>query len=178
MKIIKKIIRWILKKRREKKIKYHIGNIKHHNSRIDALMPQFVTIGDNFISAPGSIILSHDASLFFHIGKYRVEKVKIGDNVFLGANSIVLPGVTIGNGAIIGAGSVVTKDVPDNTVVAGNPAKIICTVEEYIKKCTDKKVLYTPPESFYSNITKRKLNEDELSDFQKKVLSETYEAEE
>ena len=177
MKIMKKIIRWILNRRKEKRIKYNIGNIKHHNSRIDALMPQFVTIGDNFISAPGSIILSHDASLFFHIGKYRVEKVIIGDNVFLGANSIVLPGVRIGNGAIVGAGAVVTKDVPDNTVVAGNPAKVICTVEEYIKKCSDKKVLYTPPESFYLNFAKRKLNEDELSEFQKKVLSEINEEE-
>lgn len=176
MKIIRKIIRWIMNRKGNAKTKYNIGNIKFHNSRIDALMPQFVTIGDNFISAPGSIILSHDASLFFHIGKYRLEKVTIGDNVFLGANSVVLPGVTIGNGAIIGAGAIVTKDVPDHTVVAGNPARIICTVEEYVKKCTEKNILYSPPESFFTSIKNRKLNEKELSDFQEKVLDEIYEA--
>jgi maltose O-acetyltransferase len=51
--------------------------------------------------------------------------VTIGDNVWIGGSVTILPGVTIGNGVTIGAGSVVTKDVPDNVVVAGNPAKII-----------------------------------------------------
>jgi maltose O-acetyltransferase len=63
-----------------------------------------------------------------------VTTTTIGDDVFLGAAAIVLAGVTIGNRVIIGAGSVVTKDVPDNSVVAGNPARVICTVDEYLKK--------------------------------------------
>jgi maltose O-acetyltransferase len=58
----------------------------------------------------------------------------IGNNVFLGAGAIVLPGVTVGNNVVIGAGAIVTKDVPDNVVVAGNPAEIICTLSEYLKR--------------------------------------------
>jgi maltose O-acetyltransferase len=53
----------------------------------------------------------------------KIGLVKIGDNVFIGAGSIILPNVKIGNNVIIGAGSIVTKDVPDNSLVAGNPAK-------------------------------------------------------
>lgn len=56
--------------------------------------------------------------------------IKIGKNVWIGSNSIILSGVTIGDGAIVGAGSVVTKDVPENSVVAGNPAKIIKHIKE------------------------------------------------
>ena len=51
--------------------------------------------------------------------------MKIGDRCWIGANSIILPGVTIGNNVVIGAGSVVTKDIPDNVVAVGSPAKII-----------------------------------------------------
>ena len=53
------------------------------------------------------------------------KPITIGDNVWFGGNCIVLPGVTIGNNVVVGAGSVVTKDIPDNAVVVGNPAKII-----------------------------------------------------
>lgn len=113
------------------------------NTHIDALFPELVEIGDNFISAPGSRILSHDASLLFFTNKMRAGKTIIGNNVFLGANSIVLAGVNIGDRVIIGAGSVVSKDISSNSVVAGNPAKYICSVDEYIKKCEDKRCLYS-----------------------------------
>ena len=53
------------------------------------------------------------------------EKVSIGDNVWIGANAIILPGVAIGNNCIIGAGSVVTKSFPSNCIIVGNPAKIL-----------------------------------------------------
>ncbi|HLP65528.1 MAG TPA: acyltransferase [Flavobacterium sp.] len=129
-------------------IEYKIGNVKHHNTQIDGLIPQMVEIGDDFISAPGSIILAHDASLYNHIRKHRVEKTIIGNKVFLGAQSIVLPGITIGDGAIIGAGSVVTKDVKPYTVVAGNPARYICEVSDYIKKCEERGVLFDTPVQF------------------------------
>ena len=128
--------------------KYTIGNVKHHNTQIDGLIPQMVVIGDDFISAPGSIILAHDASLYNHVRKHRVEKTIIGNKVFLGANAIVLAGVSVGDGAIIGAGAIVTKDVDPYTVVAGNPAKFICKVDDYIKKCEEGKVLFDTPKNF------------------------------
>ena len=95
---------------------------KGKNSIVDELN-NLVKIGDNFISAPGSIILAHDASLIIHTGKTRVEETIIGNNVFLGANAVILPGVTIGDNCIIGAGAIVTKSFSENSVIIGNPAK-------------------------------------------------------
>lgn len=61
-------------------------------------------------------------------------KVQIGDFVYIGNSATIMPGVSIGNNVIIGACSVVTKSIPSNVVVGGNPAKIICTIDEYIEK--------------------------------------------
>jgi hypothetical protein len=163
-------------KNQEVKTLYKTGNVKHHNSHIDTLIPQMVEIGNNFISAPGSIILAHDASLFITKNRYRIEKTRIGNNVFLGANAVILPGVVIGGNAIIGAGAIVTKDVPDNTVVAGNPAQIISTVEEYYKKCELKNVLFTPPESFQRIHGGEKLDKECIIEFQNKYLMEQKES--
>ena len=58
----------------------------------------------------------------------------IGDNVFIGQGSIILPNTKIGNNVIIGAGSVVAKDVPDNVVIAGNPWRVLCSFDEYIER--------------------------------------------
>ena len=93
-----------------------------------------IEIGDNVIMAPRSHILAHDASTWLFNGYTKVANVKIGNNVFIGAGAIVLMGVTIGDNVIIGAGSIVIKDIPSNTVAAGNPAKVICSLEDYINK--------------------------------------------
>ena len=148
--MIKQFLLYLLRgwRERRKPILYKIGNLKRQNARIDGMMPMLVNIGDYFISAPGSIILTHDASTFIHTGKYRVEKTVIGDSVFLGANAVILPGVKVGDGAIIGAGAVVTRDVEPKMVVAGNPGRVICTVDEYIAKCERKGCLYQPPQEF------------------------------
>lgn len=152
MKILKKIYRFFFPVKAVipvvTPVEYKIGNVKHHNTQIDGLIPQMVEIGDDFISAPGSIILAHDASLYNHIRKHRVQKTIIGNKVFLGANAIVMAGVKVGDGAIIGAGAVVTKDVQPFTVVAGNPAKYICDVSAYIKKCEENGVLFDTPSNF------------------------------
>lgn len=172
---LKNIIKVVFRKFRpasSKPVKYQIGNVKHHNSLVDTLIPQLVEIGDNFISAPGSKILAHDASLFLYSREYRCEKTVIGNNVFLGANAVVLPGVTIGDGAIIGAGSVVTKDIPPFTVYAGNPATYRCTVEEYHAKSKTKNVLYAAPESFSLFFSGQRINQAQVIEFQEQVLAD------
>jgi len=153
--------------REEKVIEYKIGNVKYNNSLIDSLVPEFVEIGDNFISAPGSIILAHDASLLIRYREYRIEKTVIGNNVFLGANSVVLAGVKIGDGAIIGAGSVVTKDVESNAVVAGNPAKKISSIEVYREKCLKRNIIIPAPKSFDKIFDNQLLNEEDIEKLRK-----------
>lgn len=93
-----------------------------------------IVIGDDVTLAPRVHILAHDASTILHLKYARIGKVKIGNRVFVGAGSIILPGVTIGDDVIIGAGSIVTRDIPDGQLVAGNPAKMICTLEDYLQK--------------------------------------------
>lgn len=97
-----------------------------------------IKIGQNVTLAPRVHILAHDASTKRILGYARLGRTIIEDNVFVGANAVVLPGVTIGSGSIIGAGSVVTKDVPANSVVAGNPAKFIYSTDEYYEKVKQK----------------------------------------
>lgn len=93
-----------------------------------------ITIGDNVTMAPRVHILCHDASTKHHLGCTKIGRVTIGNNVFIGAESVVLPGVTIGNNVIIGANSTVTHDIPDGMVAAGSPARVMCTLEEYLSK--------------------------------------------
>lgn len=93
-----------------------------------------IEIGDNVTLAPRVHILCHDASTKQFLDYTKIAPVTIGNNVFIGADSDVLPGVTIGNNVIVGANSTITHDIPDNVVVAGNPAKILCTLEEYLNK--------------------------------------------
>ena len=93
-----------------------------------------IEIGDNVTMAPRVHILCHDASTKQFLNYTKIANVKIGSNVFIGAETVVLPGVTIGDNVIIGANSTVTHDIPDNTVVAGVPAKKICDTSEYLSK--------------------------------------------
>jgi acetyltransferase-like isoleucine patch superfamily enzyme len=86
---------------------------------IDKTNPSGIYIGEYSFVARGAMILAHDYS------RRRRMDTRIGNYCFIGVNSVVLPGVNIGNHCIIGAGAIVTKDVPDNCIVAGNPARII-----------------------------------------------------
>lgn len=90
-----------------------------------------ITIGDNVTLAPRVHILAHDASTYKFIGKTRAANVTIGNDVFVGAGAIILPGVHIGNRVVIGAGSIVTHNIPDNSVAVGNPAKVVCSLDDY-----------------------------------------------
>ena len=93
-----------------------------------------IEIGDNVTMAPRVHILCHDASTKDFLGYTKIGRVTIGDNVFIGAESVVLPGVTIGSNVIIGANSTVTHDIPENSVAAGSPARVICSLDAYLAK--------------------------------------------
>lgn len=92
---------------------------------LDKLYPEGVHIGENTLVAGGSIILSHDHCKRVGNNQPYLVDTYIGKNCFIAVKSIILPGIKIGDGVIVGAGSVVTKDVPPDCIVAGNPAKII-----------------------------------------------------
>lgn len=93
-----------------------------------------IEIGDNVTMAPNVHVLCHDASTKQFLNYTKIGRVNIGNNVFVGAETVILPGVNIGNNVIIGANSTVTKDIPDNSVVAGSPAKVLCGLDEYLNK--------------------------------------------
>lgn len=119
---------------------------------IDASHCWHITIGDHVTIAPRVHILAHDASTYNYLGYTKVSNTAIGNNVFIGAGSIILPGVSIGNNVIIGAGSVVTKDLLEDGVYAGNPAKYICETQSYIAKQKKKmNELNTFPEKYSRN---------------------------
>jgi maltose O-acetyltransferase len=93
-----------------------------------------ISIGDNCTFAPNVRLIAHDASTRKHLGFTKMGKIEIGKNCFIGDSVIVLPGIKIGEGSIVGAGSVVTKDVNPGSIVAGNPAKYITSVDKFLEK--------------------------------------------
>lgn len=93
-----------------------------------------VSMGDRVSLASGARILTHDGSTKKIVGYSRVGRVDIGSDVFIGANAIILPNTKIGSRVIVGAGCVVTKDIPDNSVVVGNPGRIIGSYEDFVRK--------------------------------------------
>lgn len=119
----------------------------------------FVSPGPNFGSEPyliefgNDVTVSFDVAFVTHDAGTRVlrnlattdkeketviyKKIKIGNNCFIGCRTTVLPGVTIGDNVIIGAGSVVNRDIPSNSVAAGVPCKVLCTLDEYKEKHKD-----------------------------------------
>lgn len=106
--------------------------------------PYLVTIGNNVTISTNCNLITHDNSVIKFINNATdvVGRVSIGNNCFIGANSIILPGVTLADGTIVGAGSVVCKSVSEpNQVIAGNPAKIIASTnklqEKYENSCFD-----------------------------------------
>ena len=90
-----------------------------YGTRLDKTNPKGVHIGEESYLASGAIVFAHDFSRGIH------EDTFIGKRCFIGANAIIMCGITIGDEVIIGSGAIVTKDVPSNCIVVGNPARII-----------------------------------------------------
>ncbi|MGM0898739.1 MAG: acyltransferase [Bacillota bacterium] len=92
----------------------------------DVMFPERIQVGENSVIGYNTTILAHE----YLIEEYRLGDVSIGDRVMIGANSTILPGIKIGDGAIVSAATLVHKDVPAGAFVGGNPMKIIYTAEE------------------------------------------------
>jgi maltose O-acetyltransferase len=106
----------------------HVGKNFYANHGCTILDCARITIGDNCLLAPHVVISSATHPLDAKrrsAGEEYTRPIVIGDNCWIGASATINPGVTIGNNVVIGAGAVVAKDIPDNVVVAGVPAKII-----------------------------------------------------
>ena len=106
---------------------------------IDETRPWMIEIGNDVQITSGVTLLTHGYDWSVLKGVYgeilgSSGVLKIGNNVFIGMHSTILKGVTIGNNVIIGANSLVNKDIPDNCVAAGNPCRVIMSLEEYYKK--------------------------------------------
>lgn len=105
-------------------------------SKICSPEPYLIEIGDNVTISSRVQFITHDNSICKIFSKYTdvFGRIKIGDNCFIGANTIILPGVSVGKGTIIGAGSVVTKSFDGNVVIGGNPAKVLSSLSDYATK--------------------------------------------
>lgn len=106
--------------------------------------PYLVSVGDHVTITNGVQFVTHDGGVWvFRKEDPEIDvfgRIRVGNNVFIGVRTIILPGVTIGDNCVIGAGSVVTRDVPSETVAAGVPARVICSLTEYREKVRAKAV--------------------------------------
>lgn len=96
-----------------------------------------INIGSNVGFGAGSKIISANHSHIDHSKHDKCDPIIIGNNVFVGANSIILPGVKIGDNVVIGAGSVVAKNIPSNSIAVGNPCKVIKNKDAYLEGFSD-----------------------------------------
>ncbi len=111
-----------------------VGSGNEFMSHFWSSEPYLIEIGDNCQITSGVKIFTHGGSKVARVIDPTFDcfgKVKIGNNVYIGNNALVMPGVTIGNNVLVAAGSIVTHSVPDNVVIGGNPARIICSFDDY-----------------------------------------------
>lgn len=113
--------------------------LRPKSCNIDLSRPSLVTIGDNVLMNHNFTLLTHDfvSGVFINSGRQLLNssgRVTIGNNVRFGENVMVLKGVSIGDNCFVGAGSIVTKDIPANSVAVGVPCKVIMSIEEYYQR--------------------------------------------
>lgn len=101
---------------------------------IDTSYCFLISIGDHCGFGEECLLLAHDAQMDEFLDAARVGRVIIHDSCHIGARCVILPGVEIGPRTLVGAGSVVSRSLPPNSVCAGNPARVICSLDEYLEK--------------------------------------------
>ena len=114
------------------------GGVKLYGKVAGGSEPWIITLGNNVHITDGVKFITHDGGtlLYRHlVPDLEITKpIVVGDNVYIGNNVIILPGVKIGNNVVIGAGAIVSRDIPDNSVAVGVPARVIKTADEYLEK--------------------------------------------
>ena len=155
----------------KKKIFNNVGNNLFFQPRLLPDEPKLIKFGNNVTVASNVTFVTHDVidkvlnnmNYDFHFN-YNCSPIIIGDNVFIGCNVTILSNIIIGNNVIVAAGSVVTKDVPNNSIVAGNPAKVVGSFEEYVnnRKNINDALLYPYDDDSINLIWKRFMNEKNI----------------
>lgn len=118
------------------------NNVELWSNKIDKGHAFLLQIGNNVTISDARILL-HDGSTQIFLGYSKVGKVVIGDNVFIGADAIILPGTKIGSNVVIGAGAVVKGEIPSDSVVVGVPGRVVCSCTDYVEK--NRKLLESCP---------------------------------
>lgn len=139
--------------------KVYIGSLV----MLDDAYPEYITIEDNVQLSAGVKILTHDSSFqntFAGLVPTYIGPVVIKHNAYIGSGALILPGVTIGERAIVGAGAVVNRNVPSATIVAGVPARVVGTIEEKLENFLSKQGMFLM--KYYE--TPRKLTENEIQE--------------
>ena len=142
------------------------------------LCPQLISIGNNVHLAAKVLLVPHDAihlclngsnkqTVGGFVFKEVIGCIEIGDNVFIGSNSTILCNVKIGSNVIIGAGSLVNKDIPDNSVAVGNPARVIGTYDDFVQKRKDAR-MYPDNIIFKGHVVTKELEKWCWKDFYKR----------
>lgn len=146
MKLIERLKRKILTKRNPTEYYRSLGVKMGEGCEIYSTAnfgsePYLITLGNHVRIAHGVSFVTHDGGVWVLRGMYEelcdIDKfgpITVGDNVHIGMNAFIMPGVKIGSNCIIGCGAIVTHDVPDGSVAVGVPARVIETVEEYLEK--------------------------------------------
>lgn len=110
-----------------------LGNYVYANFNLTLVDDGYIDIGDNVMFAPNVTVITATHPVLPALREKGLQfnvDVKICNNVWIGAGAIIMPGITVGENSVVGAGSVVTKDVPPNTVVVGNPARVLREIGE------------------------------------------------
>lgn len=115
----------------------HVGNTVYANFNLTLVDDTDIYIGDNVMFGPNVVLATAGHPVEPERRSRQAQfnlPIRIGDNVWVGAGAVVLPGITIGENSVIGAGSIVTKDIPANVVAVGNPCRILREINDRDKK--------------------------------------------